>query len=74
MSTVDDGCCMSNCSAKKMWGWGFANMFTFAFMHHPYVCLLFGMPSLHFFYIFNVFIFLFNIHVVLLSYVFCSSV
>ena len=41
---------LSNCSVKKMQGWGFANMLTFAFMHHPYlVCILFGMPSLHHF-------------------------
>ena len=29
---------------------GLANMLTFAFIHHTYlVCILFGMPSLHFF-------------------------
>ena len=39
---------LSNCSVEKMQGWGFANMLTFAFMHHPYlVGILFGMPSLH---------------------------
>ena len=31
-----------------------ANMLTFTFMHQPYlVCILFDMPSLHFFYIFK---------------------
>ena len=44
---------------KKMWGWGFANMLTFASMQHPYlVCILFGNAIPTFFYIFNVFIFL----------------
>ena len=28
---------LSNCSVKKMYGWGIANMLTFAFMHHPYL-------------------------------------
>ena len=46
-------------SYKGEKGWGFAKTLTFAFMDHPYlVCILFGMPSLHLFYIFNVFYFL----------------
>ena len=37
-----------NCNVKKMLGWDFAYMLTFALMHHPFlVCILFGMPSLH---------------------------
>ena len=49
---------LSNCSVKKMQGWNFANMLTYAFLHHPYlVCKLFGMPSLHLFTFFIVFLF-----------------
>jgi len=44
-----------------MYGWGFANTFTFAFMHHPFlVCILIGMPSLHLFTFLMLFIFLLN--------------
>ena len=52
---------LSNCSVKKMQGWGFASTLTVAFMHHPYlVCILFGMPS-YIFYIFNFFYILVSI-------------
>ena len=50
---------LSNCSVKKMLGWGFAYMSTFAFHASSLPCLHFGMPSLHLFTYLMFFIFLF---------------
>ena len=48
---------MSNCSVKKMYGRGFANMLTFSFMHTLFTHFLTCRPFQHFFMFF---IFLFN--------------
>ena len=42
-------------SVKKMQGWGFVHLPSLSY-HTYLVCILFGMQSLHLFYIFNVFI------------------